>query len=151
MLKKKNDTQAPNGSLIIVSGSPDEDKSLVSNLEKGGYNVIFVADPRKAEYVGDMKPKNWVPSVVLVDLTLPDMSGYELVRRLADKYYQKSMILMMSRHACPEDILESTSAGAVGMLKKPVTLEAMNELVEKERMRRLKAQVGEVAFKINYE
>jgi DNA-binding response OmpR family regulator len=149
MQKNKNDTQAPNGSLMLVSGSPDDDKSLVPVLEEGGYNVILVAEARKAEYVGDMKPKGWVPTIVLVDLTLPDMSGYELVRRLSDKYYQKSMILMMSRHSCPEDVLEATSAGAVGMLKKPVTLAGVNELVEKERMRRLKSQAGEAAFIIN--
>lgn len=64
--------------ILIVENNPETRKILRTTLETGGYAVVEAAEGKMAlDYVQKMKP-----DLILQDLELPDMDGFELNRRL---------------------------------------------------------------------
>ena len=138
------------GPLLLVTGTSDS--GTIADLEKAGFDVVLCQDPTKAVTIADIKPSNWQPTIIVVDVILPQMSGYEVVRRLNEKWALKKIpILMIAQHPSPEDMLELQSVGAIALLQKPLTWSALADVIEKERMKRLKAEIGDLVFKIGYE
>jgi two-component system chemotaxis response regulator CheY len=70
------------------------------------------------------------PSVVVLDLILPELSGYELCERLrASATLHHVPILAMSARAMPEDRAAAEEAGASAFLAKPFTARELTEHV----------------------
>jgi len=64
------------------------------------------------------------PSVILMDINLPGISGVECVRQLVESGV-KSQVLMLTVHRDVEAIFDALAAGAMGYLVKPVTEEQL--------------------------
>ena len=120
------------GPLVIVSAAQDLLTTVVPELTQAGFEVTVCADAKKALNLTDAKPARWQPNMIIVDVVMPQMSGFELVRRLADKYSGKKVpILLMSQYKSREDEIEASSAGAIGVLSKPLTAQALQQVFEK--------------------
>lgn len=118
-------------------------------LQAAGFEITALTDAKKVFSLSEFKPKQWTPSLFIVDMSLSGTSGFELVRRLTSIYGDSKIpvpIIMVSSYPCPEDMHEATQAGALTLLKKPLELEALEECLEKERMRRLKAEIGSIVM-----
>jgi DNA-binding response OmpR family regulator len=67
------------------------------------------------------------PSVIVVDVRLPDMHGFDLCRRLRRMPSLKGVPVMLlsgvSRYSDPRDRVEGLLAGASAFLVKPITIE----------------------------
>jgi DNA-binding response OmpR family regulator len=64
--------------ILSVEDDPQQASYLKSILESGGYEVAVCADPKKFETaLGEFRP-----DLVLMDILLPEISGYDLVRYL---------------------------------------------------------------------
>jgi DNA-binding NarL/FixJ family response regulator len=57
------------------------------------------------------------PDLAIVDISLPDMSGFDLIREIL-KYSPKIRILMLSMHAKVDYIVKAFQAGAYGYITK---------------------------------
>lgn len=71
------------------------------------------------------------PDVVLLDLIMPGMNGFEVLRRIrANKETEKLPVIVLSSLAQPEDIQRSLEVGASAFLQKTLTLplEASNKI-----------------------
>ena len=137
---------------IVVLAGPGEDTITQKSLEEIGFEPVFVKDPNKVFAVMAGKPDRWKPTMFLVDVMLPSLGGFEVVRRLNEKFGEKTTpIVMMSPHDSAEDRLESMNLGCVSLLKKPVTADMILQLLEQEKIKKLKSQIGTMAFDINYE
>jgi len=138
--------------LVIVSGSPESDLAAVEELEKAGFEVTLVKEPQRVMHVGATKHKRWKPNVFVVDVVLPHSSGFEMVRRLVSKYESQEIpIIMMAQYPSPEDKLEATTAGAVGIIAKPLTSDALSHVIEQEMVRRLRSEIGDILFNLKNE
>jgi DNA-binding response OmpR family regulator len=138
------------GNLVIVTGKPDPDLCGVKDFESQGFEVSVISQPAKALTLAELKPTNWRPALFIIDTSLPQASGFDLVRRLKEKWeIHKIPFIMMSEYASPEDLAESTECGAISLMKKPLTWAGLSDVIEKERMRRLKAEIGDLVFKID--
>ena len=103
---------------------------LKYNLEKEGYDVIV--QPRGNKAIADVE-KN-MPSVILLDWMLPEMSGVEICKLIRSKPDIKNIpIIMLTAKGEEEDKIKGLSAGADDYVTKPFSVP--------ELMARVKSQL----------
>ena len=137
----------PQGSIVLVDGDPDAELSPIKTLADSGFEVIYCKDPTRSIRIFDTKKDNWKPTLFLVDVILPQLSGFELVRRLVDEHFERKVpILMMSKHMSSEDELEAHNAGAQGLVRKPVSLESLLQTLEKGKIHEMKQKIREIVI-----
>ena len=87
-------------------------------LERAGFEVVEAVDGRDAL----KKTRDRLPHLVILDVMMPDINGYEVCRRLrADDATAALPVLMLSAKTQPEDAAEGLRAGATRYLPKPIT------------------------------
>ncbi len=142
----------PNGGIIIVDGDQSYQAALIADLEKNGFEVFFAETVNRLFSLMETKFDKFKPTLVVVDTILPQMSGFEVVRRFVDKYGDKKIpVLMSSKYKADEDTIEVHSAGAKGLLDKPFTAQTFLQALEQERTKKMKEMIGDMIFDINYE
>ena len=84
------------------------------------------------------------PDVALVDLQLPDMSGFDLIKKIEDKS-PNARIIVLSSHEGDVDIQRALEAGAQGYVAKGIVREELLETIRSVYMgkRRLPAAVAQ--------
>lgn len=117
--------------IVLVDDNEDILQVIRAYLTKQGYNVHAFSDPTTAyEHIRYNPPEC---SILLSDIRMPGISGFELARRVKALNPDTKVILMtgfdftMSEF---EDILPSIEI--VGILEKPFRLERIDELLEKK-------------------
>ena len=127
---------------VLVADDDEMVRQLACTvLRSCGYEVLEAENGRDTlEVLASAAP---VPSLVLLDMTMPVMGGQELVPILNQKY-PHLQIIVTSGYA-EEDVQRRFPPGAVtGFLQKPYTVAALSEKVE-ETLRRGGDQVQTIA------
>ncbi|MFI5182782.1 MAG: response regulator transcription factor [Vicinamibacteria bacterium] len=106
--------------LLIVEDEAHLATGIRFNLELEGYDVALVADGAKALELLAGGPRGAF-DLVLLDVMLPGMDGFELTRRLRQAG-DHTPILMLTAKGLPEDMVEGLEAGADDYLPKPFDL-----------------------------
>ncbi len=107
----------PDGPLLIIADDePVNLRVLDSFLRIEGYRVRAVSDgPQVLEAVEKEKPE-----LLLLDIMMPGMSGYQVCEKLREKYSHAQLpIIMLTALNQTEDRLRGFSAGANDYLSKP--------------------------------
>lgn len=73
-----------------------------------------------------------VPSLIILDVQLPDMHGFEICRQIRRRpeLANVPIVFLSARYTEPADRAEGLLAGADGFLSKPVNLEALWDEVQ---------------------
>jgi len=72
-----------------------------------------------------------VPSILLLDLKLPDMSGFEILQALQLRQaFSKTLRLVLSQYGDTENIKRAYALGAHSFLSKPIREDELQELVK---------------------
>ncbi|MGC6516931.1 MAG: response regulator transcription factor [Candidatus Puniceispirillaceae bacterium] len=104
--------------LMIV----DDDEALRAVLrqqfEDEGLSYIFEADCCKAAYES---LADFAPDMILLDVQMPDGSGFDVCRRLRQKGFDKP-ILMLTGQDSESDIIKGLEAGANDYIAKPMRM-----------------------------
>ncbi|MBN1221141.1 MAG: response regulator [Anaerolineae bacterium] len=105
------------GSVLVVDDEPIVREMMEGFLAPVGYDVICVeSGPEALEQIGNVNP-----DVILLDVMMPDMSGFELCERLkADKRWQHIPIILVTALSSKDDLVRGFDAGADDFLNKPV-------------------------------
>jgi DNA-binding NarL/FixJ family response regulator len=110
--------------VVLVDDHPAVRSGIRKMLERAG-SFQVVGDAQNGEQalkvIHELRP-----DVVLLDIELPDIKGYDLARRLTDEGLAVN-ILALSAYASKQYILKMFSSGAVGYITKE---EAPNQVVE---------------------
>ena len=102
--------------ILIVDDEPDVSDLLVYNLQKTGYKTITARDGS----VALQKARDDVPSLILLDLMLPQMDGTEVCRHLkADSKTAHIPIIMLTAKAEEVDRVVGLELGADDYVTKP--------------------------------
>ena len=101
--------------VLIVDEYPLFRKSLKSLLEKvSGYDVIDEAESGLEGFLKAMKHK---PDLIIMDISLPDMSGIHFINRLKDSKIN-SRIIIVSLHSDAVYVSEAFRYGVSGYFSK---------------------------------
>jgi len=74
------------------------------------------------------------PHIILLDINLPEMDGYEVIARLrSDPATAAIPVLAVTANAMPGDAARARSAGFAGYITKPINVATL--LAEVERLR----------------
>ena len=113
--------------ILLVDDEPSIVKMVSKRLETEGFEVTVAMDGQE----GLEKVKALGPDLVVLDLMLPRLNGYEVCATLKkDPQYQKIPIIVLSARAQEKDEKEALTCGANAYLKKPFKSQ---ELIEKIR------------------
>lgn len=144
--------QPPKGTLLIVDPEPEAQAALTKVLSEQGYGVVPANDSKHAFRQLELKFSRQAPCMMFISVVMPGMSGFELTRRIREKYTAKQMpIFLVAKHRSAEDELELHNVGAQALVDKPVTADAITAVLEDLEMKKLKSEIGDIVFDINYE
>lgn len=103
---------------ILMIEDHDDTACLVRFiLERHGYTVRHAPDGRNAKRLMETSEP---PDVVLLDISLPSLSGLEVLRTIRSTPEWKQIpVIMLTANGRPESIAEATTLGATEYLKKP--------------------------------
>lgn len=106
------------GTILIVEDSPSELQLMSHYLEESGYNVIQATGAKEALE----KAQSQNPDVIVTDVVMPGMSGFELCRSLKrNPATQKVPIVICSSKNQEIDRLWAMRQGADAYVTKPYT------------------------------
>lgn len=126
--------------ILIVEDSCDLREMLGTVLTARGWNAILAESGRKALD----KLERETPSVILMDMRMPDMNGFELATILKNHRVYRS-IPILAATAFPDDIARQRclSAGCDDFISKPFAIAALQtsltNLVSVERSKTIVA------------
>lgn len=109
--------------ILIIDDEQDLVEMLKLRLESVGYEILDAYDGK----TGLDKAKEEKPDLILLDLMLPKMDGYQLCRILKfDEEYKRIPIIMLTARAQEKDKDQGMTCGADEYVAKPFE---PNELV----------------------
>jgi two-component system CheB/CheR fusion protein len=112
--------------VLVVEDNADVAESLAMLLRVGGHEVCTAQDgPAALEAAAAYRP-----NVILLDIGLPRMDGYEVARRLREQgTLQGSLLIALTGYGQEEDRRRSHEAGFDAHLTKPADLAALENLL----------------------
>jgi CheY-like chemotaxis protein len=118
--------KAPQRRILIVDDNVDAAQSLAMVLSLEGHEVQAVHDGRAALRAAAAA----VPEIVLLDIGLPYVDGYEVARQLREQFGKEKLVLVaMTGYGQDEDRRRSQEAGFNAHLVKPVDWDALRQLL----------------------
>jgi two-component system CheB/CheR fusion protein len=112
--------------VLLVDDNRDAAESLCALLELAGHQVAIAHGGAE----GLARAREWGPDVVLCDIGLPDMDGYEVARRLrAEPALRGVLLVALSGYALDEDLRRAREAGFDAHEAKPASLDRLLEII----------------------
>jgi len=114
--------------ILCIDDDTDLLKILARKLSLDGY-AIRTASDRKS-IVAELQ-KVPPPHLILLDVGLPDISGFDLLQKLRQHPRLGSIpVIMLTGHVTPESVLHGMANGADGYVSKPFQFEALGTAIE---------------------
>jgi DNA-binding response OmpR family regulator len=134
---------------LVVEDEPSTGELLAEILHRRGFDsTVFTEGKQAASWA-----KQHQPDLVLLDLMLPDIDGYQICEALKlDRTTNLIPVVMVTARDQPQDRVHGLEVGANGYVVKPFSLEQLNEAITQALawqagIRRLGAQ-GEILFRL---
>ncbi len=127
--------------ILIVDDNPDNLEIISTRLQFRGYNVATAE--RGEEAIGIVHDRR--PDLMLLDIMMPDMDGYEVARRIrATEDLAYIPIIFVTARDSTEDKVTGLDAGADDYLTKPINFPELEARVRSMlRIKRLQDQLEE--------
>jgi PAS domain S-box-containing protein len=112
--------------VLVVDDNVDAAETLCTVLEMTGRTALAAYDGESVLAAA----REFAPDVVLLDIGLPKMSGYDVARQLrADERFARVMIVAVTGWGADADRRRSSEAGFDAHLTKPVDLQSLEPLL----------------------
>lgn len=126
--------------VVVIDDTPEVTAVLDGVFERAGHRVVRVHNGGD----GIEACQRTRPDLVLLDLQLPDMSGFEVLERIG---VEEPPVIIVTGHGNTSLAVQALQRGAEDFLTKPVDVEhlrvAMERGLEKARLRRLARYIRE--------
>jgi CheY-like chemotaxis protein len=112
--------------ILLVEDNEMNRDMLSRRLERKGYQVTIAVDGHQALDIASADP----PALILMDMSLPVLDGWEATRRLkADERTRSIPIIALTAHAMQGDEEKAREAGCDDFDTKPVELPRLLEKI----------------------
>jgi len=117
--------------ILIVEDTEDNRRIMRDLLSNAGFDIVEAHDGQAAVAAA----ANYVPDLILMDIQLPVLNGYEAIRRIkADPKLQSIPIVAVTSYALTGDKESARAAGCDRYVAKPFSprqlLATIRELLE---------------------
>jgi two-component system cell cycle response regulator DivK len=114
--------------ILLVEDQEMNRDMLSRRLKKRGYEIDIAVDGAE----GIEKARSGSPDLILMDMSLPVIDGWEATRTLkADAATSSIPVIALTAHAMSTDREKALAAGCDGYETKPVELPRLLEAIEK--------------------
>ena len=110
---------------MVIEDNDETAASLKDLLEARGHSVMLAHDAPVALSIA----RQFVPDVVLLEIALPVMDGYELARRLRDRHPGARFIAVTARGG-ETDRQRSLDIGCIAHVTKPYVVEHLLGVID---------------------
>ncbi len=136
--------------VLIVEDSKTQAERLRSILEDNGYEVAAAVNGKDAL----SKINQFKPDLLISDIVMPEMNGYELCRSVRkDPQYKNLTLILLSTLSEVEDIVTGLESGANYIISKPYNddylLKHLYTAITNQRMRQSQQEDRDVKILIN--
>lgn len=108
-----------NNRILIVNNEPGIINALSAILRARSYSVIAALSGEE----GLEKAKSIRPDLIILDVVMPDISGFEVCAELTSgRSTRGTPVIMMSENGGSESVLKARTAGASDYIVKPFDL-----------------------------
>ncbi|HEX4207160.1 MAG TPA: response regulator [Ktedonobacteraceae bacterium] len=116
--------------IFVIDDSPTVRKIVGISLCRAGFQVLGFSDGVEAmRWLAG--PTGRAPDLIVLDIGLPKMDGYEVARRFKEKpQFARTVIVMLTRRDGLLDRLKGKLAGASEYMTKPFKTAELTVLVE---------------------
>jgi len=113
--------------ILVVDDNKDNRELVVKVLRRHGYDIIEAADGEEAL----KKAETERPALILMDISLPKIDGYEVTRRLKGQEHFKDVpIIALTAHAMKGDREKALCSGCEGYISKPISVRELPEQIK---------------------
>ena len=113
--------------ILLVEDNEMNRDMMSAWLIRWGYEVTMAVDGEEAVSKGHSDN----PDLILMDLGLPNIDGWEATRRLkADVETRQIPIIAVTAHALEGDCVNALAAGCDEYCAKPVNFQRLHEMIE---------------------
>jgi CheY-like chemotaxis protein len=113
---------------VLVVDDTEFNRDLVVQLLEGDYDVIVAENGAEALE----KTEREMPDLILMDLGMPVMDGWEATRRLkANDHLRHIPVIAVTSHAMVGDEVEARKAGCDDYLPKPIDEDLLLKKIQK--------------------
>jgi len=119
---------APQGkTILLVEDNPHNRKIFSGMLSHAGFTVLEAEDGHEAMNLAELSP-----DLILMDLSIPGIDGWEVTKRLKSAPKTKTIpIIALTAHAMRGDEERAIVAGCDGYLAKPISPKKVVEEVKR--------------------
>ncbi|MGE3308379.1 MAG: response regulator [Limisphaerales bacterium] len=113
--------------LLLIEDNEMNRDMLSRRLERRGFQVVCATDGQE----GLALVRTEIPDLILMDMSLPALDGWEATRRLkADPELRKIPVIALTAHAMAADERQAREAGCDDYDTKPVELSRLLEKIQ---------------------
>ena len=116
--REKVEFRVPKGTITIltVDDEPVNQQVIKNQLSLHNYNIIQAFSGKEALQIVD----NRKPDLILLDIMMPEISGYEVCQKIREKFLPTELpIIMLTAKNRISDLVDGFSSGANDYLAKP--------------------------------
>ena len=131
MSEHSHERTEPSGRILVVDDNQDNIEIIATRLRYRGYEILEASDGEQALAL----VREAAPDLLLLDVMLPDIDGYEVARRLRAGSERHVPLIAISGFSSDEDRRRAEQAGFDRSFVKPVAYDALNDaLAEQARL-----------------
>ena len=113
--------------VLVVDDNTDAAESLAEVLRIMGAEVAIAGDGAQALRRAGEGP---LPNLVLLDIGLPGMDGYETAREWRRRFGESTRLVALTGYGGPDDKRRTAQAGFSGHLVKPVDIGTIDRVIQ---------------------
>lgn len=123
--------------LLVVDDDNINNYIIERLVAKTDYKIEFTSCKNGAEtleYLFENKAISILPNVMIVDINMPVMNGWELLDKLQERYpteFENTHVYMVSSSVYEHDIIKTKAYNLIkGFISKPLSVIKLNEIFE---------------------